>query len=501
MVTAILKLFKGADVFFWHVDQDIIAFTVKKILVDQKLQLLGFPIPGGIYIGPAFYYLAAGAFVLVFKNPLNLYLITAVIGILTTFLVYKIGRTIFENERIGILAAIIYGFSSLVNIYFQNFSGLTFAPILALFTYLILYQNIKFKKPSYLLILGLILTLAVQNEGSSFSLIVLALVSFSIYRFKVPLKKFVGIVLIFILFHVPLLIFDLRHNFFVLKSLTKFWSERTVAGIFSLDFNNLILSLEIFPRTFSRLVAISGEQNVSDQILPCADLATLRISQISPIVFIFVTGVIGYFAALQLRKKKIVIGGRIVFFHFLILIFGLIIYNFFFSGYLFEWTLVIFFPAFAFILAYFLNDIYKKFRFGNFLVKTMVVGFLLINVRSMLVMNDNYGLANKAKAVRYALNEISRRSFFFDSIGSCYAQGYLFLFWYFGQMPDQLIGAMIDPNLIPKPLDQKPHLGVVFVNPSKKEGEDFYKRYNLYKQITVSSNKIDDIEILIVEDK
>src|SRR3972149_11660995 len=88
LISALLRLNKSQELFFWHVDEDIIALTVKRILIEHRPQLIGFPIPGGIYLGPLFYYLISIPYFLVGMNPTKLYVFSAILGTFATFLTY-----------------------------------------------------------------------------------------------------------------------------------------------------------------------------------------------------------------------------------------------------------------------------------------------------------------------------------------------------------------------------------------------------------------------------
>ena len=111
--------------------------------------LIGFPIPGGIYLGPILPYITSFFYLLLRMNPFNLSVLSAFFGATITFLIYKVGLTIFDSKRIGFLASFLWGFSFLTNVYSRVFTVLTFIPVLTLLVYFILYKNIKFKNISW----------------------------------------------------------------------------------------------------------------------------------------------------------------------------------------------------------------------------------------------------------------------------------------------------------------------------------------------------------------
>ena len=153
----LLRIYRGSELFFWNIDEDIIGLTVKRILVDLRPQLIGFPIPGGIFLGPLFYYLISIPYLISFFDPQKLFLFSALLGSISTFLVYRIGAEIFEKRAVGIIASLVYAFSFFSVTYGRLLTGLSIAPVLALLTYLFLYRSLKHKNSDSLILLGLVL--------------------------------------------------------------------------------------------------------------------------------------------------------------------------------------------------------------------------------------------------------------------------------------------------------------------------------------------------------
>lgn len=160
IIAILLRIYDGPELFFWNIDEDIVALTVKRMLVDLHVQLIGFPIPGGIYLGPIYYYLISVPYFLFNLDPHKLYLVSALFGALTTFLTYKTGLLLFEKKFIALTASCIYAFSYFSTIYGRILNGLSIAQILALLTYLLVFKKIKSNKDTNLIPLGFVLLVA-----------------------------------------------------------------------------------------------------------------------------------------------------------------------------------------------------------------------------------------------------------------------------------------------------------------------------------------------------
>lgn len=495
----LVRFWHGADFFFWHVDEEIVALTVKRILVDHRLQLIGFPIPGGIYLGPLIYYVIAIFFAISFMNPAVFPLLSALLATLTVYLVYKVGNEIFENRRVGTVAAVLYAFSYLTNVYSHLLTGLTFAPILALLTYWLLYRLVKFQRQKYYFALTFVLTLASQNEGTTLSLIVLSIVCWLFFRFKVRLTTFLIAVATFVAAQAPLLIFDLRHNFFLFKSFLKFFSSAGGGIPHHVSFNATFKMLLILPQTMSRFLALGGNLNIADQILPCQDLVDQRLGAVSYPLVIACLFVLASFVFLSL-KKKAAVGNKIVLLHLALIVTGIGLFNLFLPGYFYEWMLVIFFPAISYIFAVFLIQL--KFSKGTRIVIVLILLFIFIfgNVRNLFLTSGDFGLKNKTAAVVLALSKIRGQPFRLETLGSCYSQGYVYLFWQQGQLPVQSYAdKMFSSTLFLNPNNIKPGKTVVMVNPSTIETKEFYQKYNNYLLRARERLKVGKIEVLITD--
>lgn len=301
------------------------------------------------------------------------------------------------------------------------------------------------------------------------------------------------------LFQIPLIIFDLRHNFFVLKSFLSFLLKIKDVSINNFGFKFPTHAFKIFPNTLSRFLFISGEKDITSQILPCNDLTQLRLSQISLPVFLISAMLLVFFIVSQFKKDKKALGQKIIFFHLLIGLIGIIIYNLFLPGYAFEWILVIFFPAFALITGSFLNMLLQKSFYFKSLVILILCLFILFNLNWLSGASNKFGLLSKAKAVQYATQEIGRQPFSLDSLGSCFSQGYIYLFHYYGHLPAKSYADdMFSSTVFSKP-QQEPSLKVIMVNPSVAESEKFWKKYFDYKSREIKSKKVNEIEVIIVK--
>ncbi len=213
-------------------DQERTATLILEAMEERKLVLIGPRIgPGKLFLGPLYYYLVAPFLILTGFNPIGLYYSSALIGIATGILVYLIAREIF-NEKIGLISSGLYFLSPLM-VFFDripwNVNFLITSFLLIIYGLFRLFSQKKPKLTDYL-ILGLGFGLGYQAHFSS--ILFLPFLPFLFFRLLIlkKIKEALNLGLTFLLiliFLLPLLIFDLRHDFFNLKMLVEFFQTNS----------------------------------------------------------------------------------------------------------------------------------------------------------------------------------------------------------------------------------------------------------------------------------
>ncbi|MCL5091044.1 MAG: glycosyltransferase family 39 protein [Patescibacteria group bacterium] len=208
-----LRLHWWPDYLTFGYEQARDALTAKNIFIEKKLTLLG-PTTEieGIFHGPIYYYLIGAIYFLGGNNPANIGLLHLLINLTAIPIIFFVGKKLF-NQKIGILAAVIFTFSYEVISYSFWLSNPSPALPLIILTYFFLYKS--FKKNYHYLPLA-VFFLAVST---SFDLIIImnifgAIILYFIYnQQKIPWKTWL---LAFFSFVIPLInypFFEARHKF------------------------------------------------------------------------------------------------------------------------------------------------------------------------------------------------------------------------------------------------------------------------------------------------
>lgn len=277
LLGAILRFYKLGGFVTFLGDQGRDAIIIKRILTFEHFPAIGPPTSvGQVYLGSFYYYFIAPWLWLFNFDPLGLAFGVALISSLYILINYLIVRDLFDRQ-VALLSTLFVTFSSVL----IEFSRFSWNPnLLALFTLLTIYFFIKgFKNLNWksFALAGAFLSFSVQLHYLALFLIpsiaIFALIQ--LFEQKGELKQiFKGIIsslATFLLFSIPLVIFDLRHNFLNTNNFLKLFRSASPSGAnkffnvldtflsfnqyafraeFSIIFSSIILALFIFSLFF-----------------------------------------------------------------------------------------------------------------------------------------------------------------------------------------------------------------------------------------------------------
>lgn len=494
------RFYNFSHLVYWMVDEERDAFIIKGILVDKHFTLIGPAVPGGLYLGPGYFYITSVIYFFSHLNPFGTAAMASTLGVLSNILLFYVARKLF-NQKTAVFASLIYCVSYLVVVYNRTWWPLTFTPTVSLVTYLSLYQIITTKNLKWVITLSFALIVGIQADPSNFSTILLTILFWIIYRLPIRNKYVAGAVFLFFFSHLPLAIFDLRHDFLNLRHFLQFFSFGTKgAGFQPLE---ATVGIKTIPQVLSRFIYVSNHPDTSAQISPGFYYVNLKIAQIPQTVLFTSIVVLAWFFKIFFSQAgdKNNLGIKIIGSHVVIAAIGIVFYNIFFPGYTEEWFFQVLFPTFAIILGIILTNL-ARWKVAAPLAWLALIGYILANTITLFGTRNSYNLADKSEAVKWAISEIKGEPFALNSIGKFFGfGGYRYLFYLYGHEPVQsYTDSVYEGWLYPKNTSmQTPSKKVLIVN------RDFYLdshiervyQDNLAK--SVGHRKFGRIEVLILE--
>src|SRR5260221_4287810 len=116
----VLRLATLSKLMVFTPDEEYILYITQTLVKHLHIIWIGVSALGfDFYMGPGLNYFLV-PFIWLFKgDPIIWGIITSLFGVISCFLIYWLGRIIF-NERIGLIASLIYGVSALLVFYDQQ---------------------------------------------------------------------------------------------------------------------------------------------------------------------------------------------------------------------------------------------------------------------------------------------------------------------------------------------------------------------------------------------
>jgi len=221
-------------IFDWDQERD--ANIIKQLLVDHKLTLIGPRVvsESGFFLGPYFTYLLAPFYLLTNLHPQGLIYFIIFYNIIFFAFSYLILKKIYGlNQSLGFL------FLWAINFLLVEYDVIPWNSILiplgVVMTWLFLYRIFKNNATEDWFLLGLVLGFFVNMHFQFIFMILFSAFFLVLYQIKkkaFDLKKIFVAKLSFLAMFIPLLIFDLRHNFINGKQFINFFFTNLNKNVF-----------------------------------------------------------------------------------------------------------------------------------------------------------------------------------------------------------------------------------------------------------------------------
>lgn len=243
LIAIILRFSNILTLNFFTYDQARDALFVKRMIIDGEFRLLGTQtsLPG-MYLPPFYYYTLIPILWLSRLNPVGIDIYSALIGVATVPLIWFVANKIFGKPA-GIFSAGLFAVSPLVVELTRrawNPNTLPFFILIAFYFLYLYYKNHQTK--DFLLAFGFY-GYSLSLHFGVWTLMPLFIFSWFFYWFKNrKISGLLGSLGIMVFFIIPLLFFELRHQFFLTSQAKIFFFDGGHVGIKGAGFLELVLS-------------------------------------------------------------------------------------------------------------------------------------------------------------------------------------------------------------------------------------------------------------------
>jgi len=233
---------------------------------------------GNMYLGPLYYYMMAPFLLLSGLNPVGPAIMVALLGVLTVYLTYYIGKRWFGMWP-GLIAGLLYAISPVAIIYSRSSWNPNPMPLFSLLCVYGIYEVWKNKNFKWLTFVGLFFAAALQMHYLGLLLAPVLglfwLLSLKEQKNKsLPgnefFKKTASAIVIFLVFMSPLVFFDLKHQGMNFNAFRAFFSDRQTTvnlnparsdrfiPVISGTVTDLVLARQnIYPLLFALVLAVT----------------------------------------------------------------------------------------------------------------------------------------------------------------------------------------------------------------------------------------------------
>lgn len=241
-VAIFLRFYQINKLHFFTYDQARDAIYVKRIVVDHIPRLLGTQtsLPG-MYLPPFYYYTIAPVLWLAKLNPVGIDIYSASIGVLTVVLIFFVANQMFGRPA-GIVAAALYSVSPLnVELSRRAWNPNTL-PFFILLAFYFLWRFWVKKRGKDFLFATIVYGYCLSLHFGAWTLAPIFLFSWlHLFKKKGSKKVLLGSVAVISLFIAPLILFELRHNFFLFSQAKVFFFDKQHLGLAQGNFFESIL--------------------------------------------------------------------------------------------------------------------------------------------------------------------------------------------------------------------------------------------------------------------
>lgn len=491
----LVRLYNIWDLFHFTYDESIFAFVGRRMFVGNHIPLIGGVTPFHVHLAPFFYWFSGMVLFLFGFNPIGWGFFTAFFSIFTAVTLYFLIREVY-SKKVAFYSLFIYSFSLSTIIFDRHYWGIYFNPFLSIATILCLFKIVQ-KRYKFFIPLSIVLAFGFHTDSSTVVLLLLS--AFIIVNSKIPLKYnknfYLGLI-IFLLSFLPLVIFDLRHDFVNILGFKQYIVEAGKSS--GLDANRLVDSILILPQFNSRLIMINQQVDLAREYSYCPVYASNKLSSVP--LSLVVLCILLYFVFFKLIRFKSQSEKEMRFILFSFIGFsalGIVLYAGLLGRPFFDHYLTTLIPVFTIIIAVSIDKLFGNIRIIVFVI---LLSFLFINLFGLKKLSHSFSLAIKNEAVRWALDNTSG-DFSLDSLSSCFTyNGYRYLFTLEGREPTK---SYVDQNFFwlydKKPAISHPSTVVVFVASDYVNDNNLIARYNSYKENEIISQKFGNLEVIVAD--
>ncbi len=433
-LSLILRFYRLHDIYVFNFDEEYqasYAWTLVKdvhpIWIGVSSSFLDF------YLGPYFTYFTAVLLYFSSGDPMLTAYFAAFLGVVTTGIIFFVGRKIFNNQ-IGYIASLLYATMPIFVFFDQKYWNPMFTPIIVLFLFLTLYYNLK----SYWFWIGaaVLFGTVLNTHLGPAPLFLIGVYQFFKGGYWKSIKLIIISFLAFLIFYWPLIVFDFNHNFSNISSFLRIGSSLSQSKI---AFNPQV-KLQSLADTLGRFWYLkSGNPNADEINFSCnsltvkpefKDVGRYAKRTSAPLVLSILSLIlIFYYSWVNYNSQKFEL--KLLTAFLMVAIFSFLLY----PGASSEYYTMSILVLFTFVPGILISQSNKKLAVGLF---GIIIIFSILGINTVLHTSDEFSLGPKKKLIAEVMKIVGQEDFAIEGRGICHNyEGWRYLFKVYGRVPTQ----------------------------------------------------------------
>lgn len=275
-IAIFFRFYKLLELQYYSFDDELAGAMMWRFLVNKKLMLLGTTATLDIPLGSFWYWLSAPVYKLVNFNPVALLTFGSALGVMSTYWMYWVGKRL-GNNRIGLLASLLYAGSFLTALLDRRWWILSINPIFVMLAIYALKRMID-GKLRWALPLVVTVSFAWHGDPTLAIIPVAAIISFLAFRLPVKTRDYIPALIWLLASLSPLLVFELRHPGAITTPYLKLFSRLSQSGGWGYEHPDRWLTPAQVILGMARGFWAKPTQTAEDYLYPFSDSSSLDFS-------------------------------------------------------------------------------------------------------------------------------------------------------------------------------------------------------------------------------
>ncbi len=423
-------------------DEEYQLYIVQTLIKDFHIIWIGLSALGfDLYMGPFWLYIIYPFAAFLKGDPLVLGILTSILGVGTTFLIYFLGLKMF-SKKVGILASLLYASSALMVYYDQQ----GYPPAVPFFSILMALSLYMTKQSDKWWIVFAITYGLIFHIHFSLGLMILVAIYWAISHKNTLNKKIILLSVLAFLFMVsPLIAFDYFHKGSNITAPLRMIqaAQKNKSNL------NITRRFSVLAENFSRIWYLEPNKNNADEILwPCMVDPISTTTKANRAVTIFTLLLLAAFLIRKNiwkdeQKRLLVLVSLTIFIPFLFLS-SINPIEYYFLG---------FFPLLYLMLAFAVESFNKLLRL---MVYVLIAIFVINNIYTIFTAQSDFGIKAKKNLVAKVMAIVKDAPYELKEEGSCHKYGgWRYVFATMGRKPERSSEDLVFGWLYPAEISRK----------------------------------------------